>query len=167
MRREISTTPDQNKLMQVTLWGPLRGNSGTASDGATKGKTANSQHISRIWSPFQPAVLHPSTIITWEILFWPDVGWRWLRFPMGSLPEQTRFPPSFLAPTEKHPPITQLWDVVTATRIPGIFEFIGHIEWPRTDAPLGLPRLLIDGGPLRLELLVKQISQVLAAELIN
>lgn len=95
-------------------------------------------------------------------------GLEMTAIPNGSSSRaDTCFPPSFLTPTEKHPPITQRWDVVTATRIPEIFEFIGHIEWLRTDAPLGLPRLLIDGGPLRLGLLVKQISQVLAAELIN
>lgn len=63
-------------------------------------------------------------------------GLEMTEIPNGSSSRaDTCFPPSFPAPTEKHSPITQLRDVVTATRIPRIFEFIGHIERLRTDAP--------------------------------
>lgn len=96
----------------------------------------------------------PLSLMTWEILSWPDMWFEMTKFPMGALLEQTHASPFIPHIDRKHALITELQHVLIAMHIPGLY-LLATSRRIRINPFLRLHQHLIYGGPLKLVLTVK------------
>lgn len=103
--------------------------------------------------PVWQAVIHPLSLIIWEILLWPDMWFKKNKTPNGTSPwaDTCIFIPYI---DRGHVLITELQEVLIARHIPWLLWFISHIQGMRINPFPRLCQRLIDDGPLQLVLTV-------------